>query len=402
MRSEDRLLGPQPGTQGNRAKRVTLCPGLSILESMTRPFPPLHLILKASFWSCVLLISSVVHSAEKPAEKGKEDAGAWLKLPADGTPWGHQSTGLRFPQVLGQFSLSSVFRDARPEAGVAVTYVRQGSDLKASVVIFPCSHDVSLGRDVDAIVRKEHANLVNDLQAAARQGGYAEKQRSPLSEEALQLWNNGKVPMTVQTIEMVPMDSKAKPSLPVINHWIALLLYKDHFVQLSVVIPGPEIQKDKEQVDELITKLLQCIREPALKDEMLQLCQKYMTNPLSKEGREAADTLLAFSKASPVFEIILPGEALTTVLNEVSAMSPEASLDLLRSFIVGSSVVALQGGSADESLEEGARMFISVAAHFHKSDERYRLPFFVELTEAQKQKRTAAFLKERMQPAKKP
>jgi len=375
--------------------------GLCILGGMIRLFPSLHRTLNACLWFCLATVPTLSLAEDKPAAKGKDNLGAWLKPPTDGTPWEHTGTGLRFPQMLGSFVLSSIFRDTRPEAGVVLTYVRQNGDLKASVVIFPCPHDLSLGKDVDTILRKEHEHLVGDLQAAARQGGYAEKQRSPLSEDALQLWQSGKVPMTVQTIEMVPMDTKAKPPLPVINHWMSLLLYKDHYVQLSVVIPGLEMQKDKKQVDDLITQLLQCIREPALKQEMLLICQKYLTSPLSNEGRESADTLLAFSKASPVFEVVLPGEALTSVLNEVSALSPEASLDLLRSFIVGSSVVALQGGSADESLEEGARMFISIAAHFHKSDERYKLPFFVDLAEAHKEKRAAAFLRERMQAAAK-
>lgn len=369
---------------------------------MMRLSPPLSPLLKACLCSCLFMMAGLILANEKPAEKGKDNLGAWLKLPTDGTPWEHAGTALRFPQVLGSYALSSVFRDTRPEAGVALTYVRQNSEIKASVVIFPCPHDISLGKDVDAILRKEHEHLVGDLQAVARQGGYAEKQRSPLSEEALELWQNGKVPMTVQTIEMVPMDAKSKLPLPIINHWMALLLYKDHYVQLSVIIPTPDMQKDKKQVDDLITQLLQCIREPALKSEMLLICENYLKDPLSDEGRQSADTLLAFSKESPVFEIVLPGEALTSVLNEVSALSPDASLDLLRAFVVGSSVVALQGGSVDESLEEGARMFISIAAHFHKADSRYKMPFFQDLSEAYHAKRAAAFLKERMQAVTKP
>lgn len=350
---------------------------------------------------CLALATGLTWADDKPAPQGQEKLGAWLKLPADGTPWEHGGTGLRFPQILGKFSLASVFRDSRPETGVAVTYVRQGSDLKASVVIFPCPHPVELGKEIENIVRKEHERLVSDLQAAAQGGGYIEKQRSPLSNQALALWQNGKVPMTVQTIEMVPVDGKQTPAPPGINHWLSVLIFKDHFVQLSVIIPTPEMQKDRKQVDDLITHLLQCIRDPALKTEMLLTCQQYLHDPLSKQGREAADTLVAYSKESPVFEIILPGEALTPVLNEVRAFAPEASLDLLRAFVTGSSVVALQGGSVDESLEEGARLFKDVAAHYRKGDSRFALPFIDDLTKAYDAKRVASFLKERMQ-AKKP
>lgn len=363
-------------------------------------------ILRALLGACLVLAAGPGSglAEEKPAPEGKDNLGAWLKLPADGTPWEHTGTGLRFPQMLGTFSLASVFRDSRAEAGVAVTYVRQGSDLKASVVIFPCPHPVELGKDIDAVARKEHERLVSDLKAAAQGGGYVEKQRSPLSQQALTLWQNGSVPMTVQTIEMVPAEARQKqqPPPPDINHWLSVLIYKDHFVQLSVIIPTPEMKKDRKQVDDLITQLLQCIRDPALKTEMLLMCQQYLHDPLSKEGRESADTLLAYSKESPVFEIILPGEALTPVLNEVSSFSHDASLDLLRAFIVGSSVVSLQGGSVDESLDEGARMFNDVAAHYRKTDSRFALPFIDELARAREAKRAASFLKERMQAAKKP
>lgn len=359
--------------------------------------------------ACLVLAAGrgEIQADEKAAPKGQEKLGAWLKLPADGMPWEHAGTNLRFPQMLGQFSLASVFRDSRPEAGVAVTYVRQGTDLKASVVIFPCPHPVELGKDIDSVARKEHERLVSDLTAAAQQGGYAEKQRSPLSEQALTLWQNGSVPMMVQTIEMVPVENRQKqqqqpPPLPGINHWLSVLIYKDHFVQLSVIIPTPDMEKDRKQVDDLITQLLQCIRDPTLKTEMLLMCQQYLHDPMSKEGRESADALLAYSKESPVFELILPGEALTPVLNEISAFSPDAALDLLRAFIVGSSVVSLQGGSVDESLDEGARMFNDLAAHYRKTDSRFAMPFIDELARAREAKRAASFLKERMQAAKKP
>lgn len=388
------------------ANCVTKSPGLCIVRPMMgRTSPPIF--FRALLGSCLILTAgpSPMRADEKPAPKGQQNLGAWLKLPADGTPWEHAGTGLRFPQMLGQFSLASVFRDTRPEAGVAVTYVRQGSDLKASVVIFPCPHPVELGTDIDAVARREHERLVSDLKAAAQSGGYAEKQRSPLSEQALTLWQNGSVPMTVQTIEMTPVENRQKPQQappPDINHWLSVLIYRDHFVQLSVIIPTPEMNKDRKQVDDLITQLLQCIRDPALKTELLLMCQQYLHNPLSKEGRESADALLAYSKASPVFEVILPGEALTPVLNEISAFSPDAALDLLRAFIVGSSVVSLQGGSVDESLDEGARMFNDVATHYRKTDSRFALPFIDDLAKAREAKRTASFLKEHMQSAKKP
>jgi len=127
--------------------------------------------------------------------------------------------------------LPPCFESSRAEAGVAVTDVGQGSDLKASVVIFSCPHPVELGKDIDAVARKEHERLVSDLKAAAQGGGYVEKQRSPLSQQALTLWQNGSVPMTVQTIEMVPAEARQKqqPPPPDINHWLSVLIYKDHF-----------------------------------------------------------------------------------------------------------------------------------------------------------------------------
>lgn len=388
------------------ANCVTESAELCIVRRMIGHMSPPS-ILRVLLGSCLVLAAGlgIGQADEKAAPKDKDNLGAWLRLPADGTPWEHPGTGLRLPQMLGPFSLTSVFRDSRAEAGVVATYVRQGSDLKASVVIFPCPYPVELGKNIDAVARKEHERLVSDLKVAAQAGGYVEKQRSPLSQQALTLWQNGSVPMTVQTIEMVPLEPQKKPAqppLPDINHWLSVLIYKDHFVQLSVIIPTLEMQKDRKQVDDLITQLLQCIRDPALKTEMLLMCQQYLHDPLSKEGRESADALLAYSKESPVFEVILPGEALTPVLNQVSSYSSDASLDLVRAFIVGSSVVSLQGGSVDESLDEGSRLFIDVATHYRKTDSRFALPFFDELAKAREAKRAPSFLKERMQAPAKP
>jgi hypothetical protein len=165
-------------------------------------------------------------------------------------------------------------------------------------------------------------------------------------------------------------------------------------------VPSSQIESQQKHTDELITALLQCVREPAIVPEMLKLCRTYIDNPLSKEAREAADSLLAFSKESQIFEVIMPGEALTDMLNSVTATAPEAALDLLRAFIVGSGVVALQDGTGDESLDEGSRLLMEAREMLQKNGTKLDQPFFTDLGKAVADKRAAAFLKERMRTVK--
>ena len=343
----------------------------------------------------------------KPAPKADIKPGNWLQVPADGTPWKHFETGIAYPQKLGGFTLHSVFRDKRDEAGIALTYLLPSSNIKADIVLFPCKEKQVSPINVIKIVRGEHVRLIDDIVATAARQGYAERSRSSLVENAIELFDKGLLPLTTFTLDLVAAngDTKARPP---INQWLGLSLYADYFIQMSVLMPAQkdakaeDFEKARKQVDELITLLIQCIKEPAVVPEMLKLCKKYVDHPLDDEGRGAADALLLYSKESPIFEVALPGEAITPALDEIGARSQEASVDLLRAFVVGSSVVALQGGTVDQSLAEGTRLLLLVRDLLRKKAAAVDSPLLDELAAAAKQGKAAEFIRSRMvaRPAK--
>ncbi len=334
--------------------------------------------------------------SDVPAPYSAEKPGRWVLLAEDGTPWTHAMTGLRFPQKLGDFQLHAVFRDERAAAGYALTYVLPKSDIKADVVIYPSTENLAKARDVVAAVHNELSRIINDLVAAAGVKGYSERARSEPADHTVGLWELGRLPMASQTLDLVATRKEDESKKPPINQWVGLLPFRDYYVQIATQVPAIDLEQNRKIADELITQLIYCVREPAVLPEMLKLCKTYIDHPLEKDGREAADALLAFSKESKVFEIALPGEALTATLNNVSDSNPDAALDLLRGFAVGSGVVALQMGSVDDSFAEGARIMLNVRELLQKQGTTLDQPLFKDLEAAVKEQRAAAYLKEKM------
>ncbi len=357
---------------------------------MTAPTALRYLALLLPLISIALAASA----ADEPAPKS-DKPGDWVVLPSDGTPWKHEPTGLRFPQEMGGFHLRLGFRDKNADAGIALSYVHETKNIKGDVVIFPCKEDLNKKKDVMAFLRAEHEKLVKDLAAASREQGYAELAHAGVEERAINLWQ-GNLPLTVQTFEFGPAADQDELVKPRVNQWFALTIYQDYFVEFSIVRPAVSGKDGEKMRDELVRMFLQCIREPSVTPEMLKLCRTYLDGPLGKEGRNAADALLEYSQASPVFKIPAAGEVFTPILDAVHAVDPDSSLDLLRAFIVGSGVVALQGGTVDQSLEEGARIMCQVYAGMKAKNEKLKSDFMEQLQAESAKERAAVFLHEKM------
>lgn len=356
-------------------------------------FPSLNALSAVVTGLCWLAVASTDVLAADAS--GTKNRGAWVNLPKDGTPWRHPGTGLIFPQSMGNCSLNGGYLDKVADHSVAVTYSHSKLPLKADVIITPCHEDLVKTPDVMKVARTDLEKLAADLLGLSKGKGYTELQRSPINEARIPLWEKSEIPFVSQTIELVPaadLDSK----LPPLNQWLAVLIYQDHFIQINVVLPSDAVKESRAETDTLITNIIQCLRYPVLKPQMLEVCRTYAGVPLTEDGRKAADALITFSKESPVFEVIMPGEALTPMLNTINEKSQDAALDLLRAFIVGSAVVTLQNGTADESLEEGALLMVLVRDLLKEKKMPVESQFLDELEKAVKQKRAAAFLRQRM------
>ena len=336
------------------------------------------------------------------AEPKDDKPGEWLVLPTDGTPWQHEATGLRFPQQLGDFRLRLGFIDKNASAGVALSYVHETKNMKGDVVVFPCSEDLKKVKDVMVYVRGEHEKLVKDLRAASKEQGYAELSHTEIEERGVNLWQ-GNLPLTVQSFEFGPAAADDDLVKPKTSQWFGLALFQDYFVQMSIVRPSTSGAEGEKLRNELVKLFLQCIREPSVAPEMLKLCRTYVHDPLTPEGRKAADALHEYSQASPVFKIAFPGEVLTPALEAASAVSKDMGLDLLRAYIVGSGVVALQGGTAAQSIEEGARVMAHVYGELKKQDAKIKSELMEQLLPEVEKERASVFLQKKMneQPASK-
>jgi flagellar biosynthesis regulator FlbT len=272
--------------------------------------------------------------------------------------------------------------------------------MRADVVLFPSKATQVTPDNVLKIVRTEHEHLVSDLVAVAAKRGYAERDRSDIDENGIEIFRKGKLPMTAQTIDFVSAngDATARPPL---NEWIGLTLYADYFIQMHLLLPAKKDSKPEDaerlakQADQIIMLLIQCVKHPAVVPELLELCATYLDHPIDDVGRDAADALLSFS-STPMFNIPLPGEVITPALDEIGERSKDSALDLLRAFVVGSSVVALQHGTVDQSLAEGCRMIGMVRDLLQKQNVNMDSKLLDDLLAAQKEGKAAEFIRARL------
>jgi hypothetical protein len=324
-----------------------------------------------------------------------EPKGDWLQLRPDGRPYQHESTDLAWPQHLGDFDLRVGFRDKRDSAGVSLSYVNEKKDIKGDIVIYPTPTQVPSDDSVVEVMRTELARLITDTAPNATAHGYKTLSTTPAEVRGIPLWKLGQIPMLVQQGALSPIDSSKEAQTPSLSHWLGLILYQDHYIHISIVMRLDKLATDATTRNDFINAIIHCVREPAITPEMLKLCYAYMQDPLTDKSRAAADSLLTFTKESPILELVFPGEALTPSLDEMRAKASGLELDLLRAYVIGASVVNLQRGTNDEMIEEGARVLSVVYDMLKQKQGAPTIAFLEELGSAAEKQGAAAFLKPR-------
>ena len=354
-----------------------------------------------------LVVSLVSLSAMRAqAPKGQEPdlsdvqftSGEPIKMPQDGTPWPHPDTDLRFPAKLASFEYKFGFKDKRPEVGVLLTYVDLKLNLKADLILAPCPKNIATSADILPPVTEYMRSTARDLRAAAASAGYkeVEEKRQDIKQGKIEIWKLGAIPTVQMSMEYVAADPESPNAPPPIIQLLNVILYQDTWVQTSMIVPASIGEDGRKAQDEFITQLVQTVREPAIRKEMLKLCHDYAAEPLKKESQDNADSLLTYSRESPVFEIPLPGEALTPVLNELATVAEGTEKDVLRGYLVGSGAKALMGDPLEAQLEEGARIASVVYGLVKAKNAAAVSPTMEELNKAVAEKKGAEWLRKRM------
>ncbi len=355
-----------------------------------------RLLILLIFGVCVVLSSDAQQASPLPEIDSK--AGEWLKFPEDGSAWKHPDTDLRFPMELAGFVLKKGFRDQRAEAGTALTYAHKSLDVKADILLTPCPKKIATMVDVMPAVKGSLEQTAKDLAKAAAAKGYQEDaaKRGKLELGKMTLWEAGEIPAAQMKVELIPAPPATAETLPSINEWLNLTLYQDSWIMTSVVMQSKLGAEGEKARVAFVQGLMQTIRDPSLLAQMIRVCDDYIRDPLSDTGRENADHLLAFSRESPIVRITLPGEALTSALNEIAVAAPGNEKDVLRAFLVGSGAKSLLEESIDSRLEEGARVMSHVYLMLQKKDPKVQSATMNQIVGASAQQQAADWLRKRM------
>jgi hypothetical protein len=321
-----------------------------------------------------------------------------IKLPADGSAWKHPDTDLRIPQKLGSLELKKALRGSTPELGMMLTFVDAETNVKADMLLAPCPKEILNAKELMPAVVASFKQSVIEIQGSAASMGYqiVPGKGEPLKEGIMKLWKMGEIPAVEQVVEYAPSADGKKAGLTPINQLINVVIYQDTWIQTNVIVTTPVTVDASKAREEFLTQMAQVIRQPAINVEMLKLCHDYAADPLKKESQDNADSLLAYSQTSPVFEITMPGEAITRGLAELEASAPGTEKDVLRGYLVGSAAKVLMGDPTEAQLEEGARIMCVVYKLLKEKNPAAKSPLLDELAAAVAEKKGAQWISRRM------
>lgn len=298
---------------------------------------------------------------EMPTEGADSSQGEWSAPPKDGKSWKHEATGLMFPQQLGNYRLLGEFR-FKERGDLLIRYLSEPDRARADVFIFPHKPAPESLEEKRQLIRQQLGLLIANLQQMAADGRYKDVKLGERMQGELSQWQEAPLPLVTQTIDasrVVPVPGGAPEVVPV-KQWVGVTFLKGCVVTIRHQRPADTGEKGETSM-KLITNLLaNLLKEPAMREDVRSMLRQYLADPVAPENDEAAKIVLAFIDQAPHLPVCMPQEPVSTWIDECEKQVPGARTPLLRAFILGSALAAMDEKGADVCLNDAASNLVRV------------------------------------------
>lgn len=352
--------------------------------------------MKTAVWAAAFFILTNVLTAFA-------GEGEVLPPPVANLPWEHGETGLRLPGELAKMTAEQVFRYETAALGYSVRYSDRQARMRGDVYVYPSAKPAATAAEIKQALRESAGSALWEVEEMQRRGHYlklkigeAEYQPFDLIPETAGVSGLLSLPMNYTIIERDDAGSNETA----VGSFLGLMMLKDFLVKVRVTYPADGDAKEQEKVEQRVMDFVngarRCVLDPGLRGQVAAQIETYRRDPLSKAGHDLAGGILAYAEATPLIALTIDG-TISTLGEDLEKEQPGASLELLRAFIVGAVAESLKkpGKEAVDLPQAGAAEVVRVFGVMQKAKPGLFSARLVELGNAVKGKRAAAWLRER-------
>lgn len=325
--------------------------------------------------------------------RGEEPDGEWQRPPADGKPWKHPGTGLSFPQLLDGYKLVGEF--TYENGGQFVRYENLGQRARADIFLFHTSEPLNKEEDLHRVILKEMDSVTADLQEMSNQGRYKNIQIGDLSGGYIPLWKQPRLPMATRVVTSTRIgNSKEGVKEAIVKQWVGITVVNGYIFTVRHMRPADGGQPGEDDMKTFANAVLQLIKDPALRAEVIKLVDAYLLDPFSTNSEEAAGAVLAYLKQAPALPIHIPEEPISAWMERCKVVAPGTEDHLLRAFMLGSAKAAFEDKGTDACIDAGSRQFARVYRHLIQQSPAIALPEIEQFVVAAEKDQGSAWLKQ--------
>jgi len=346
----------------------------------------------AGLLSALFVAFSGAIAAESDADGAQ---GTFEKPPADGKPWKHAGTGLSFPQHLGSYRLVAEFR-YKEGGGVFIRYESIDDRARADIFLFPHTKVQLSPEDTKAAINNELDAVISNFQKMANEGRYKNLVVDEPGDGEIPLWPEGSLPLSVRSIVATKLaDTTEGPKEAKIKQWTGVTMLKGHLITIRYTHPTSSGDQGEAALKGFAGTIFQIIKDPQLRAQIKELVQIYLADPLSADGNQAANAVLAYIQKTPFVTVPIPIEVLSPWLDHFKRNAPGSEMQLLRAFTLGSAQAGLDEKDPGTCLTAGAKQFLLIYNQFIRENPLLRLADIDNLKSAVEHNDVPGFLSRR-------
>lgn len=285
-----------------------------------------------------------------------EPPGQWKAPDKDGRPWKHPGTGLSFPSILSGYRLAGEF--AYEAGGSFIRYENLDERARADIFFFPTGPNVTTLEEKQRLILQEMDNVTKDLEAMVKQGRYKNLAYGPLGAGSLELWKREPLPMAARSITATRIGKNDEGVVEAMLHqWVGITIYEQHLITIRQMRPATTGSEGDAALQSFAQSIFQVIKDPAMRQEITVMIDKYLAAPFSDENIQASGAVLAYLKQSPFYPINIPEYPVSEWLEHCKKISAGTEEQLLTAFMLGSAKAAFAEGDAFDCLRAGSKQF---------------------------------------------
>jgi hypothetical protein len=319
--------------------------------------------------------------------KDNSDAeGAWSVIKNEEGYYRHLGTGLNVPVKLGAYQLKGEYRFK--DGDRFIRFENLETRARADLFFFE-RKEIPQEKELQLLYQKnELLSITKKLEDMVAEGKYRDIQTKDFKLQSIELWNQPALNLLSQELT-VKRVMKAEFKEALLEQWNGTVIMKKFVLTLRHLQPEGGDAKAR---DEWIGGILQALKDPALRLEMVKLGQQYLEDPLSEEGEACAAAVLMYLEKNPNRSVLVPQEPLTSWLNQVEKQQAGYELHLLRAFMIGAAVPAIENQSVEICSQQAAKQLVKVYELLKKQNASFDLAALNEFSVKEREGRALEVL----------